>query len=219
MPPEHPDNPDLPALLAIWIRGWAFARALPAPVALVKGAWRVDVNQPGQRVRYVLPGEASTLAAQLAREVHAPASWLKVCVERDELAALLPPHWEMSDQRYFMGLNLSETASPAVPAGFTLSLTEMGRITRAVLRTGTGRQAADGNLIVLDRHAVFDQIATETEFRRRGLGRVIMQALAHHALARGAGMGLLVATEAGRQLYLTLDWRELSPYASAFIPG
>jgi len=72
---------------------------------------------------------------------------------------------------------------------------------------------------MLGSHAVFDQIGTEAAFRRQGLGRVVMQALANRALARGAGEGLLVATEAGRQLYLGLDWHILSPYTSAFIPG
>jgi GNAT superfamily N-acetyltransferase len=213
------DSDTIASLLAVWIRGWALVRGLPAPVALAEGAWRVDVNQPDQLVRYVLPDGKIDLAAQLAREVCAPASWLKVCAERDALAAVLPPHWEMSDQRFFMSMPLTETAEPSVPDGFSLSLIEAGQTTRAVLSTATGRQAANGNLVMLGGYAVFDQIGTEAEFRRRGLGRVIMQALAKRALVRGASIGLLVATEAGRQLYLTLDWRDLSPYASAFIPG
>jgi GNAT superfamily N-acetyltransferase len=213
------DKPDIAALLAIWIRGWALVRGLPAPSALPEGAWRVDVGQPEQWVRYLIPGGKLALAARLAHELHAPATWLKVCAEHDALAAVLPARWKMSDQRAFMGKTLAENATLAVPDGFTLSLTEAGAVTRAILCGSGGRKAAEGNIVVMGRHAVFDQIGTEAEFRRRGLGRVIMQALAERALARGAQEGLLVATEVGQQLYLTLDWHELSPYASAFIPG
>lgn len=209
---------DIASLLAIWIRGWALVRGLPAPVALSDGAWRVDVNQPDQLTRYVLPDGKTGLAAGLAHELRTPATWLKVCAEREELAAVLPPHWKMSDQRTFMRLALAETAAPPISAGLSLSLTEAGPVTQAALKTGAGKTAAHGNLIILGRHAVFDQIGTDADFRRRGLGRAIMQALAERALARGASEGLLVATEAGRHLYLALDWRVLAPYASAYIP-
>lgn len=212
------DNLDIAALLAIWIRGWALVRGLPAPAPMGEGVWRVDVNQPGQLVRYVLPDLKAKLLVELAHEQRTPASWLKVCAQRDDLAALLPPPWQMSDQRYFMSLPLAGKTDFAVSAGFALSLTETGPTTRAILRTLDGKQAADGNLILLGSHAVFDQIGTDEAFRRRGLGRTIMQALAERAQARGANTGLLVATEAGRHLYLTLGWHTLSPYASAFIP-
>ncbi len=213
-----PLTAEIAALLPIWVRGWALVRGLPAPIALPEGAWRVDVGQPDQLVRYVIPDGKPELVAHLARKLHLPATWLKVCAEPDAVSALLPAHWQLSDLRYFMRAGLFETPELAVPAGFTLSLTEAGPATRALLTTGAGQQAAEGNIIVLGRHAVFDQIGTGTAFRRQGLGRLVMQALANHALARGASEGLLVATAAGRQLYLTLDWRILSPYTSAFIP-
>ena len=210
---------DISALLPIWVRGWALARGLPAPVATPEGAWRVDVGQPDQLVRYVIPDGKPELVTKLARELHAPTTWLKVCAAPDTVSPLLQPHWQLSDLRHFMRADLAETPALPVPPGFTLSLTEAGPMTRALLRTGSGQQAANGKVIMLGSHAVFDHIGTEAAFRRQGLGRVVMQALANRALARGAGEGLLVATEAGRQLYLGLDWHILSPYTSAFIPG
>lgn len=215
----HSPASDITTLLPIWVRGWALTRGLPAPVAIPGGAWRVDVGQPDQLVRYVVPDGKPELVARLAREMHLPATWLKICDGPDAVSPLLPPHWELSDLRHFMRAGLVETAQLAVPSGFTLSLTEAGPVTHALLATSTGQQAAHGNLIMLGRHAVFDQIGTEAAFRRQGLGRVVMQALANRALARGATEGLLVATEVGRQLYLTLNWRILSPYTSAFIPA
>lgn len=206
-------------LLPNWIRGWALVRGLAVPIALPEGVLKVEVGEPDQLVRYVISDSKANQVARLARELQEPATWLKVCAERETVAALLQPHWKLGEQRCFMRTALAGTPAPAVPAGFTLSLTEAGSVTRAVVHTTAGLQAADGNLIVLGRRAVFDQIGTGAAFRRQGLGRLVMQSLANHALARGADEGLLVATEAGRQLYLTLAWQTLSPYTSAFIPA
>ena len=217
-PLMHPAA-DIAPLLATWIRGWALVRGLPAPVAVHDGAWKVDVGLPDQLVRYVIPDGKPELVAQLSRELRAPATWLKICAAPDAVTALLPSHWEMSELRYFMRTTLVETANLSVPSGFALSLTETGAVTRAVVTTNSGQIAADGNLIMLGRQATFDQIGTGAAFRRRGLGRLVMQSLANHAKKRGAAEGLLVATAAGQQLYLTLDWQTLSPYTSAFIPA
>ena len=206
-------------LLPTWIHGWALVRGLAAPIALPEGVLKVEVGEPDQLVRYVISDSKANQVARLARELQEPATWLKVCAERETVAALLQPHWKLGEQRYFMRTALAETPAATVPAGFTLSLTEAGPVTRAVVHTTAGLQAADGNLIVLGHRAVFDQIGTGAAFRRQGLGRLVMQSLANHALARGADEGLLVATEAGRQLYLTLAWKTLSPYTSAFIPA
>ena len=212
------ETADIAALLATWIRGWALVRGLPAPIALPDEAWRVDVGQADQLVRYVIPDSKLALVTRLAGELHQPATWLKICAAPDEIAPLLPPPWALSDLRWFMRIALAAPADPAVPAGFTLSLIEAGPVTSAIIRTGAGQPAAGGNLIMLGRQAVFDQIGTETAFRRLGLGRLVMQSLADHAVVRGADEGLLVATETGKQLYLALDWQVLSPYTSAFIP-
>jgi GNAT superfamily N-acetyltransferase len=65
--------------------------------------------------------------------------------------------------------------------------------------------------------AVFDRIETAVAHRRRGLGRAVMGALDALARERGVGERLLVATDAGRRLYLQLGWTDLAPYSTAVL--
>ena len=81
-----------------------------------------------------------------------------------------------------------------------------------------GEEAARGKLVLRGRIAIFDQIETEETHRRRGLGSAVMRALGAEAARRGASRGILVATPAGRALYLSLGWETLSDYTSAFRP-
>ena len=59
--------------------------------------------------------------------------------------------------------------------------------------------------------AVLDRIETDARFRRRGLGRRVVDALTAWARSEGARSGLLVASTDGRALYLTLGWEVVAP--------
>jgi GNAT superfamily N-acetyltransferase len=64
---------------------------------------------------------------------------------------------------------------------------------------------------------VYDQIQTHEQHRRRGLGRVVMNALRQTASKHGGYHGLLVATPDGHALYSTLGWQMHSLYTTAAI--
>ena len=65
---------------------------------------------------------------------------------------------------------------------------------------------------------VYDRIRTEEPFRRRGLGRALIAALGRERRSPES-REILVATEQGRALYLTLGWRDYAPYTTGVIPG
>ncbi|MCB5911191.1 GNAT family N-acetyltransferase [Streptomyces pinistramenti] len=68
------------------------------------------------------------------------------------------------------------------------------------------------------RSAVFDMIGTAAGHRRRGLGRLVMAALAARAAAAGATQGVLVASPEGRALYEALGWELRAPVTAAVRP-
>lgn len=69
-------------------------------------------------------------------------------------------------------------------------------------------------MAVLGRATVIDRVTTESAHRRRGLGAFVMRTLADHAVAEGVTLGVLGATDDGRALYETLDWKVYAPLAA-----
>jgi GNAT superfamily N-acetyltransferase len=88
----------------------------------------------------------------------------------------------------------------------------------AMAVTQSGDVVAGGRVALVGDVAVFDQISTQEAHQRKGLGSAVMRALENAAVDHGAGRGMLVATEAGHALYLTLDWRVYAPYTTAIAP-
>ncbi|PPF74405.1 hypothetical protein C5C46_00185 [Rathayibacter sp. AY1E6] len=74
-----------------------------------------------------------------------------------------------------------------------------------------GVVAAQGTAAVHGTVAVLDRIETDARFRRRGLGRRVVDALTAWARSEGARNGLLVASTDGRALYLPLGWEVVAP--------
>ena len=203
------------ATVATWIRGWAASRALGAPVASAQG-WRVEVGLPQQRRRHVFAQMNDELRA-LGRDVREPWVYLKCCATREALAAALPPRWAVQPRSSMMVFDGPPPAAGPLPAGYLLDIHDdlAGAHVRVLAEDGS--LAADGRVVIVDGHAVFDRIGTHADHRRRGLGRALMGALHALAQARDARHGLLVATIAGEALYSSLGWRVHAPYASAVI--
>ncbi|MEV0285824.1 GNAT family N-acetyltransferase [Kribbella sp. NPDC050820] len=194
--------------LDAWVHGWAICRNTPTPVAF-RGGYRIDVGQPGHNVRYVLP----MYYPELTGGKHQPDTWLKVC----GTVALDPP-WQVQPPEYLMTTELAETAV-RVGGSYRLDTAVESSLIQVVVRAGDDSVAARGKAGLAGGCAVFDQIETDPQHRRRGLGRAVMGALSTAAQYAGATTGVLVATEDGRALYSALGWTLSSPMTAAVSQG
>ncbi|WP_127356693.1 GNAT family N-acetyltransferase [Actinacidiphila soli] len=81
------------------------------------------------------------------------------------------------------------------------------------MHTGLARAWVDGWVALPSGSdaAVFDQIETSPAHRRKGLGSLVMRALANAAYDAGATTGVLGATVEGRALQESLGWRTDAP--------
>ncbi|MEV8375525.1 GNAT family N-acetyltransferase [Kribbella sp. NPDC056861] len=190
-------------LVKAWAEGWATVRRTAAPVEVPEG-WRIEVGLPGHIARYVLPAPAPDLAARLTT----PDTWLKICA--DPAVVELDERWQVQPTEYLMTTQL--TAEPATCGPeYELQVTRAGSVVD-VLVSQRGEPAARGKAAVTGDYAVIDQVVTEPDHQRRGLGTTVMRALSQ---AAGARTGLLVATADGRALYSRLGWELVSPVTAA----
>jgi GNAT superfamily N-acetyltransferase len=74
--------------------------------------------------------------------------------------------------------------------------------------------ACEGRCAITDANdaniALIDSVYTAEAYRRRGLGSALMTAILANAAGRGAGYSVLVASEDGQKLYLTLGYEVLA---------
>lgn len=194
--------------LDAWVHGWTISRGTSVPVK-VRGGYRVDVGLPGHQVRYVLP----TYDAGLVDGLGEPDTWLKICGQ-----VPLDAPWEIQPAEYLMTCRLSSTAAD-VAASYELTSVRRGSLVDVVVSASDGSVAASGKAALTGEAAVFDQIETSPQHRRRGLGRSVMAALSTAAQYAGASTGVLVATEDGRALYTALGWTLESPMTAAVRRG
>ncbi|TCC39504.1 GNAT family N-acetyltransferase [Kribbella sindirgiensis] len=194
--------------LDAWIHGWTISRGTPAPVK-VRSGYRVDVGLPGHQVRYVLP----TYDAGLVDGLGEPDTWLKIC---GQVSLGVP--WQVQPVEYLMSRPLA-SAGASVAASYELTSVRRDSVVDVVVRAADGSVAARGKAALTGEAAVFDQIETSPQHRRRGLGRSVMAALSAAAQYAGANTGVLVATEDGRALYTALGWTLESPMTAAVSRG
>jgi GNAT superfamily N-acetyltransferase len=207
--------PDL-NLLERWLSGWSLARGLPLP-RREDGGLVVDVGLPDQLRRHVF-ADAGPALRECAARINEPLVFIKACVDGDTLRRALPPPWIVEAPRYLMRCD-GPMREAAPPAAYTIAHARRHGAAIVHIVDTTGAIAASGQLVVHGATAIFDQIETAPAHRRRGLGLSLMGAL--DALARQAGVDerLLVATDAGRQLYLRLGWQVLAEYSTAVLPA
>ncbi|WP_410785038.1 GNAT family N-acetyltransferase [Kribbella sp. C-35] len=194
--------------LDAWVHGWAISRSTAAPVKLPSG-YRIDVGLPGHQVRYVLP----TYDAGLVDGLGEPDTWLKICGQ----VSLSAP-WQVQLPEYLMTRSLASTGV-SVGASYELKSVRRGSLVDVVVCAADGSVAASGKAALTGEAAVFDQIETSPQHRRRGLGRSVMAALSAAAQYAGATTGVLVATEDGRALYTALGWTLESQMTAAVSRG
>jgi GNAT superfamily N-acetyltransferase len=204
-------------LLDRWLTGWSLARGLPLPRPH-GGGLVVEVGWPEQLRRHVFV-EAGRALRECAFRIHDPFIYLKAAVDPDQMRLALPAHWKIESPRYFMYRPTAMARSVTPPAGYVAAVeVEHGAY---VIRfaDATGQTAAIGRVVLNRGSAVFDRIETLEPHRRRGLGTALMFALDALAEQAGASERLLVATEAGRELYISLGWLVLAPYSTAVLPA
>jgi GNAT superfamily N-acetyltransferase len=201
-----------------WVAGWALSREAPPPVR-IGGALRVDVGLPEQKVRYVFP-RLSEHVKRLAESIRDPWMLIKVCASPEAVRELLPQRWVIEKLGFMMTrVAMSRSERGRLPESYKLEVSSGSSLIIAQIRSADGRVAASGRVVLADDFAVYDQIETHVDHRRRGLGSIVMQALNDAALSRPLSNGVLVATEDGRALYEALGWQLHSLFTTALIPG
>lgn len=204
-------------ILERWLTGWSLARGLPLP-RHCGGGLVVEVGWPDQLRRHVFV-DAGAALQECAAKIHAPFVFLKAAVDAEQLRLALPARWQLESPRYFMYRPAAMAGPVSLPAGY---VAEAGMEHGAHLvrfADATGQVAASGRVVLHRGCAVFDRIETLAPHRGKGLATAMMATL--DALAEDAGVRerLLVATAAGRALYLGLGWVDLAPYSTAVLPA
>lgn len=201
-----------PDLLAVWTRGWALTRGVAPPVR-DGAAWRIEVGAPDQLRRFVF-AEAGLEVTQRAETVREPHVFLKICADPATVWPLLPAGWDIRPSGFLMTLE-GQMPDGSPPAGCQATFEAVGAVLfcRLVL---DGVEAARGRAVAVDGLTIFDRIAVETGYRRRGLGGEVMRRLHEET---GQSRGVLVATSDGRALYSALGWRLHTEYTTAASPG
>ena len=211
---EMMSNPGVdPVFLEAWLSARSVARGLPLPVPDY-GGFRVDTMSDEEIARWVFPTTGAGLHT-LAHTITEPRHLLKLCGGSDELRAALPPTWGLHAQRYFMRA-IGKPSARRLPDGYVIEVKHAGAVLEVRIMSETGDLAASGFAAETGGVFVYDQIVTQPEHRRRGLGHVLMRTL-HDARQHPGNPELLVATEDGRALYETIGWKTISPYSTASI--
>ncbi|MFI1970497.1 GNAT family N-acetyltransferase [Streptomyces cinnamoneus] len=196
----------VPELVRTWVSGWAASRGTPRPVEKPWGFY-VEVGKPDHVGRHVLFDARESTVRAAAASVSVPHTWLKIPVDPAEAGQLLPRGWvvDKEESGHLLAVDLRVTA-PVVPEGYAASQETREGVTFLQVHDATGACVAKGQAAVMGEAAVVDRVETHPAHRRRGLGGFVMRTLADHAVAEGAALGVLGATDEGRALYETLGW-------------
>ena len=203
-----------PALVREWLTGWAAARDLPEAEVVADGVLRTRVGAPGRDVEHLVL-DADREPRRIDRAAVASLDdrdpWVSVPTSdpgrvadrlaEHGLATADVPEWLMT--RVLDG----RPALAPLPPGYavTTSRPTPGCVSvRVVAPDGT--TAASGHLGLAVPVGVPDRVVTEPAHRRRGLGAAVMAGLGGAAADLGCSRGVLVASQQGRRLYLTLGW-------------
>jgi GNAT superfamily N-acetyltransferase len=202
-------------LLERWLTGWSTTRGLPLP-RRSEGGLVVDVGWPDQLRRHVFV-DAGTTLQECAARIHAPFVFVKAAVDPEQLRRALPARWQIEAPGYLMQCPAAMAEPVPLPPGYAAQLEVEHGAYLIRISDCHGETAALGRIVLRRRTAVFDRIETREAHRRKGLGAALMSALDVLAVRAGVSERLLVATEAGRALYLSAGWTDLAPFSTAVL--
>ncbi|MGW2229587.1 GNAT family N-acetyltransferase [Streptomyces formicae] len=201
-------------LIRSWVEGWVVSRGAAEPRVETWG-FTVDVGLSGHVTRHVLVDADEALVRKVTETATAPGTWLKVFLPEPTVAPWVAPGWRFHDDGFLMSAPLMPVAAPARD-GYHVRTWTRGGVTRVLVVDEGGAFAARGQVAVPGpgRTAVFDQIETSVDHRRKGLGSLVMRTLGNVAADGGSSDAVLGATEEGRALYEFLGWRTHGPLTS-----
>lgn len=201
-----------------WAFGYCAARGYARPVsATFPSALWFDVGKPDQAGRFILGNASSEAAAAAFAAVEAPHIYVDIAAPRDAILPYIPPGWQPRDPMWLMATGTDMPTARPTP-DFIIEVDESANRFEAIARDSDGTPAARGVLGLHGTTAVYDQIVTEAQFGRRGLGSAIMAELGRRAIGRGVTECLLVATSDGKALYERLGWTLRSDIVSVISP-
>jgi GNAT superfamily N-acetyltransferase len=199
-------------LAAAWVDGWVVSRGTPPPAPTPWGL-RVEVGTPWQYARYVMLEAREPLVRDLAARARVPNLFMKTFVDPEMVRGWLTPDWTQGAPGWLMAVDL-DPRPVSVPEGYSASIAARDGVIRVSVSAADGTVAAKGQLAVTGETAVVDQVSTDPEHQRRGLGSVVLRILANEAIEAGSSTGILGATVEGRALYEHVGWKVHAPLAS-----
>ncbi|WP_298323002.1 GNAT family N-acetyltransferase [Haloactinopolyspora sp.] len=212
---------DLAALMTRWHAGWTTSRGYRM-LGADADSITVHVAYPGREVEHVALADAPGVhAALLDRLTGHPDHWVTLPTSDRQATERLvreagyvhrEPEWLMT--RPLAG----HPPATSPPDGLELVHSFRAGVHVVEVVTTDGSLAAKGQLAVVGRDAVADRIFTMPSYRRRGLGRLVMGALASAAVSQGAAHGVLIASVDGRALYAALGWQVVADIVIATHP-
>jgi GNAT superfamily N-acetyltransferase len=202
-------------LIGTWVTGWAGARGYECRhegrvhAALrhdTTGDWEYVIYEPSSE-ELVAVGE--TLGKHPARRLTAFAGDSQALAEAAVLAGLSVVVAE--EALMVADMDGQDVEEPRAPEGFTIETQRDNGHAYVSIHTEEDSEvvAASGHVSVVGDYAIFDRIITAPEFRRRGLGSLVMRALVALAMEHEVDEGLLIASLDGQALYRYLGWTPL----------
>lgn len=202
-------------LIGTWVSGWAGARGYESRhEGRVHAALRHDTSGDWEYVIYEPSAEelvavADTLIKHPARRLTAFADDTVSMIEAASTAGLSV----VDASEVLMVTNMAghdvEEPRPAEGFAFQIERDDTHSYVSIHPENDPETVAASGHVSAVDGFAIFDRIITAPDFRRRGLGSLIMRALASLALEHEVEEGLLIASVEGQELYNYLGWTTL----------
>jgi GNAT superfamily N-acetyltransferase len=202
-------------LIGTWVTGWAGARGYESRhegrvhAALrhdTTGDWEYVIFEPSSEE---LAAVGSTLTKHPTRRLTAFSSDSQALADAAAAAGLLTVAAE--DALMIVDMDGQDVEDPRPLDGFTIETERDGKHSYVSihLEDDPSVVAASGHVSVVGDFAIFDRIITSPDFRRRGLGSLVMRALVALALEHDIEHGLLVASIDGQALYRYLGWTPL----------
>ena len=215
---------ELEELLAAWFAGWTALRSYatsqetghPAALRLDRsGDWEYFLIDPSPEVFAEL-APVVTQSPDRALCVLGPDLHRYVALAHSHGLGML----SASEQMMRVSMETQDNQDPFLSdPELELKVTRIGgrrtasacqaRLAVAIVRDDT--VLASGKLGIYGEYAVYDQIETHPQHRRRGYGRLLMQTLSARAKEFPVTTGLLLASTDGQRLYYKMGWRSIAP--------